>query len=131
MMPPRGAFKGAETAVADGMPIVKRQVFMAGEHTVSAVDNASDEVALFVDIGYALTVDHSLGLCRQLGPDGFYGLFYGSHLVEGDRGTCVTFYTAGTVTGIEVTAELFADDVRRDEYIAYLQDGGKGVQDEK
>ena len=84
---------------------------VVGEYTVTAANDAGDEVALLIGIGYALTVDDSLGRRGKLRPHDVERLLYLHHLVEGDRSTGVAFYAAGTVTGGEVAAELFCQQV--------------------
>ena len=104
---------------------VNDKVVVTGEDAVLTAYDACNEVAFLVGIGHALTVDDGLSLCREVGPHGVEHVLNLSNLVHRDRCPGIAFDAAGTLARIQVTAELLCQYVRRDEYVAYLEDGRK------
>ena len=80
---------------------------IAGEHTVAAIDNARNEIALAVGVGHALMVDGGLCLGAELRPYVVEHALKLAHLVEGERGTTVALNAALALAGVEVAAKAF------------------------
>ena len=106
-------FQGAQAAVA----------IVAGEHAVFTMHNAGDEVAFLIGIGHALRIDYCLSRGRQIAPYGVERILNTFNLVERYGSTGIAFYAAHTFALFVVAAELFRQQIRRNEYFAYLQDG--------
>ena len=120
-----GFFQSTEAAVLDHRRtrIAREgQVVITGKHTVLASHNTRHQVAVAVCIGHALTVNNSLGRSTEVLPHRINAVFYLHHLIEVDGSAGITLYTADAATHFQVTAELFCEDVRRDQHIGYLQD---------
>ena len=114
-------FECAEAAVADGLTgVAVVQGAVIGEDTVFSVDDAGDEVTLFVGIGHALTVDDALCRGREVAPDSIETVLYLGYFVHGDRGAGIALNTALALAGREVTTEMLRQDVGGDKHIAYL-----------
>lgn len=96
-------------------------VVVAGEHTVLAVDNACHQLAVAVGVGHSLMVDDALCLGGQVGPYGVETLLQLTDLIEGDGCAGISFDAACAMAGIEVTTEIFGDDVGGYQYIADLK----------
>jgi len=97
-----GALNGAEAVAV---------VVVGSEDAVLAVDDGGDEVALLIDVGYALLVDDLAGLGREVALNERKDVFDGDHLVHGYRGTGVALHTADAAACLIVAAEHLIEDV--------------------
>lgn len=117
----------ALTEALFGRTVAAAVLVVAGKHTVLAVDNGGDEVAVGIGVRHALPGyepaggfgEQRLGLGQHL-----LQLF---HLIGQQRGARLAFNTTGSAAGLEVAAETAGKNVGGKQHRAYLQNGGKGL----
>ena len=96
-------------------------LLVAGENAVTTADNAGDEIALRVRIGYALLVDDSLRRRAEFGPHLVERVLYAHDLIHRHRSARIAFHAALSLALLKVATEFFGDNVGRYQYVADLK----------
>jgi hypothetical protein len=76
-----------------------------------------------------MLVDNGLGRGTHIAPNLIETRLNLHYLIERNRGTCIAFNTALALASSKVATELFGKDIRRNQHIAYLENGGNGHED--
>ncbi len=118
-----GAFQSTETTVLYSLAtITVRKIVITGEHTVLAMDDARNQIALDISICDPLLVDNALRRRCKVIPHLIERVLYRHHLVKGNRRAGITLHTTLPLAFRQIATELLCKDVRRDKDIAYLKD---------
>ena len=82
-----------------------------GEHAVLTIDNTCHEVAFLIGISHALLIDYSLCRSAHVAPHFIERIFNFGDFIHRNGCSCIAFYAALTLTGSEVAAEPFRQNV--------------------
>ena len=104
----------------------KTVVVIARKTAFSSADDAGNEVAVAVAIGYSLLVEHFAGAGTELHAHGRQHTLQFATLLGRDRGTGFAFDAAGSATGGEIATKMFGENIGRQEHVAYLENGEHG-----